>query len=150
MGQTWATWGCGLLTEQEEQNVPIPMRSGWRRYPWPTYNGGMAAPNSQQFMRELLLQNYHTQGTKMVILHDFITNSHSSHEKSEWLPQFLTEAERGSESLFCPKPTASKLGFKSRGGWFPNPGRDELSNLHVHFISLRCLQLSWKDGRWKL
>lgn len=83
----------------------------------------MAAPSRQNFMSELLLQNYHTQSYFMTSL-PILTSVMKGQNDYLNFSQKQTEADRGSESLFGPKPRASKLGFKSRGWWPPNPGRD--------------------------
>lgn len=45
--------------------------------------GRLPPADSEKFTSELLLYNYHTQGTKLVIPYDFVTNPRNSHERSE-------------------------------------------------------------------
>lgn len=113
--QTQATWGHGLLTEPDGLSVPSPVGRGWRRQ----FHNPPVIERQQQWEiheRALTIELPH-KGTRLVILYYFITNSHSSHERSEWLSQFFTDADRGSESLFCPGPQLLS--------WEWNPGEGD-------------------------
>lgn len=73
----------------------------------------------------------------------FITNSHSNHERSEWLcqlPEKDTETQR--TWLFGRSPQL-QVSVTLRPQLEIRP-----SDLHICSTPLRCLQLGWKDRRY--